>query len=102
MIRIAIVLILVVVVAGCGASRKSTAGRSASLGDFAPTESDAAPYVTGFMDGYATARPQGRLGPADSPAKRAERNTSFSKTEQYEHGRYDGYRTGASDARQAE
>jgi hypothetical protein len=102
MARIAIVLILIAVGAGCGASSRSADDQARSVGDFARHDNDPAPYLTGFMEGYAAARPDQRIGSTDSPASQAERHKRYRKTEVFGHGWRDGYRTGADDAKQAE
>jgi hypothetical protein len=101
-IRIAIVFIFIAVGAGCGASSKRGADRAATPDDFAPHDNDLAPYATGFMEGYAAARPDQRIGPTDQPPIRAERRGSHWRTEAYRHGWRDGYRTGLNDAKQME
>jgi len=102
MVRIAIVVILITVGAGCRASSKSTGHRGPGPGDCTPRSNDPAVYLTGFMEGYAAARPDQQIRSNDSLASWVERRTSYGETEVYRHGWRDGYHTGVNDVKQAE
>ena len=82
--RMAMVLILLAMAAGCQ-----------SKPAFAPRPDKSASYLEGFMDGYHSAHP-------DQPYSESKDSQAYNYPNEYRSGWTDGYRVGRQEVRQRE